>query len=112
MSTDVLIAEPKAEVDVSVVDCDIHLETQSPDDLTRYLSPWWRDRLHSRRGLSQRESYGPLWDPRRLDSYGTPGLPAGSEPDLVHQQLFREAGIDYAVILRHARGTVDPDPNA
>lgn len=103
---------PQPEVAVAIVDCDVHLEVQSRDVLLEYVPEPWRSRLGTERGTNHRESYGPYWNPRRLDSYGTPGLPAGSEPDLVYRQLFDEAGVDHAVVLRNARGTVDPELNA
>ena len=102
----------RAGVAVTVVDCDVHLEVQSREVLLEHVPEPWRSRLGTERGTNARESYGPYWNPRRLDSYGTPGLPPGSEPELVHRQLFDEAGVDYAIVLRNARGTVDPDLNA
>ncbi|HEY2238550.1 MAG TPA: amidohydrolase family protein [Streptosporangiaceae bacterium] len=106
------LADQNQEVAVSIVDCDVHVEFQNRDAMLQYMPEPWRSRLGSRRGTSQRESYGPLWNARRLDSYGPSGLPAGSEPDLVHKQLLSEAAVDFAIVLRHARGTVDPDLNA
>ncbi|HEY2238537.1 MAG TPA: amidohydrolase family protein [Streptosporangiaceae bacterium] len=99
-------------VDVNVVDCDVHLTHRHADEMLQYVPEPWRSQLGARRGTNKREAYTQFWDPRRLDSYGTPGLPAGSEPDLVHRQLFDEAGVDLAMILAQARCTVDPEINA
>lgn len=99
-------------VDVRVVDCDVHLTHRHTDELFRYLPGPVRAKLGARRGASKREAYTQYWDPRRLDSYGTPGLPAGSEPDLVRKQLFGDARVDLAVILAQTRCTLDPELNA
>ena len=53
--------------------------------------------------MSGRETYLPYWDGRRLDSYTGDG-PAGSDPDLVHQQLFTELGPLRAAVMHHASG--------
>ena len=99
-------------VDVTIVDCDVHLTPRSGEELLSYVPAADRSKLGARRGTNKREAYTQYWDPRRLDSYGTPGLPAGSEPDLVHKQLFDEAGVDLAMILAQTRCTLDPELNA
>jgi uncharacterized protein len=100
------------EVEVTVVDCDVHVAPRELDELFAHMPEPWRSRLGTRRRSSAREIYTPYWNPRRLDSLGPGGTPAGSEPDLLHRQLLEDAGVDFALLLPLVGFTVDPDLNA
>ena len=72
-----------------------------------------RDRLGSRRAnnSSGKEGYAAFGPGRRMDARPKHG-PAGSDPDLVFQQLFDEAAVDLAILIPEMRYTVDPELNA
>jgi predicted TIM-barrel fold metal-dependent hydrolase len=102
------------EVDVEIVDCDIHLVPQGKDELLERMPEPWRSKLGSRRAnnSSGKEGYANYGTARRLDAIPESGLPAGSDPDLVWRQLFHESGVDLGLIVAEMRYTGDPEINA
>jgi predicted TIM-barrel fold metal-dependent hydrolase len=102
------------EVEVQIVDCDIHLVPQSKDELLARMPEPWRSKLGSRRAnnSSGKEGYANYGTARRLDAIPASGRPAGSEPELVYDQLFRGSGVDLGVIVAEMRYTGDPAINA
>jgi predicted TIM-barrel fold metal-dependent hydrolase len=101
------------QVEVRIVDCDVHLVPRSKDELLERVPEPLRSRMGSRRAnnSSGKEGYAAFGPARRLDSIPASGGPAGSEPDLVFKQLFDEAGVDLAVLIPEMRYTVDPELN-
>jgi predicted TIM-barrel fold metal-dependent hydrolase len=101
------------ETDVKIVDCDVHLVPRSKDELLSRMPAVLRDRLGSRRAnnSSGKEGFAAYGPGRRMDSKPRFG-PAGSDPDLVFQQLFDEASVDLAILIPEMRYTVDPELNA
>src|SRR5262245_36302538 len=94
------------ETDVKIVDCDVHLVPRSKDELLSRMPAVLRDRLGSRRAnnSSGKEGFAAYGPGRRMDSKPKFG-PAGSDPDLVFQQLFDEAAVDLAILIPEMRYT-------
>ena len=90
-------------VDVEVVDCDIHVNPKSGTELASHLPDEWaargfRELLYGGGMLGTSVIFAPPNEGRRLDAFGTSG-PPGSDPIATSQQLFDEAGVDYAIIV-------------
>ena len=101
------------EVQVRVVDCDVHLKPQSKAELVERMPEPWRSRLGGRRAnATGKATYSNYEVGGRMDAKGPSGLPGGSEPEMVYRQLFDEAGVDLAMIVPEGRYTVDPAVNA
>ncbi|MEA2331675.1 MAG: uncharacterized protein QOH58_1813 [Thermoleophilaceae bacterium] len=81
-----------AEYDGPIVDCDVHAEPSSPDEILPYLPSEW-----SLDYLRQAGRTGPA-KLMRPDAAPESGGPAGSAPELVHTQLLEPLGIDRAVL--------------
>lgn len=94
--------------EVTVVDCDIHLTPRDAEALLVHAPRDAAERLRGRLYSAGRQAYVPYWSASRRDSVGADGAPAGSDPDLVWEQLFQDAGVDVAVVLPLLRMTVDP----
>lgn len=112
--TTVVDERPRSEVEqvaVEIVDCDVHLQPPNQAVLLEYLPEPWRTRYARWRVHMGREAYNQYWSARRLDSIGPDGGLSGSEPGLVHRQLFDEAGVDLALVLPQVRLMLDPDFN-
>jgi predicted TIM-barrel fold metal-dependent hydrolase len=107
-----VLSEVSPVVDVTLVDTDIHLTPRSADELIDHLPPGWKDRIGDRRRLATRGAYLPFGNPARLDSYTADGAPAGSDPDLVKQQLFSDEGMDFGLIVALPGHGPDPAFNA
>lgn len=102
---------PAGKVDVELIDCDVHLAPRELDEIVAYMAEPWRSKA-GRRINGGKPTYTPFGDAMRADSHPVTGL-AGSDPDLVAQQVFREAGTDFALILPLVGGfSVDPELNA
>src|SRR4051794_1509920 len=100
-------------VAVRIVDCDVHLVPQSKDELTERMPEPQRSRLGRRReNANGKATYVSYELEGRMDSRGPSGLPGGSEPELVYEQLFDDAGVDLAMLVPGGRYTVDPAVNA
>jgi predicted TIM-barrel fold metal-dependent hydrolase len=110
----IVASEPpvETEVEVSLVDCDVHVEPRSFDEIVTYMDEPWRSRAIAPRLPAGRATYRPLGDGKRSDSYPDVGVP-GSDLELLGEQLFRETATDYAIALPGVRGfSVDPELNA
>ncbi|HEY1775316.1 MAG TPA: amidohydrolase family protein [Solirubrobacteraceae bacterium] len=89
--------------DRSLVDCDVHNAYRSLNDLSEYLPSEWVTYIIE-------TGYGALPGTKamypnivgkhgtRYDSQPTDGAPAGSDRDLLRQQLLNEFGISHAVL--------------
>jgi len=100
--------------DVRFIDCDIHLKPL-PQVLERFLPEPWRSRPTALRPMIGRGSfYAPYTGGNRTDA--TPdGGPPGSNPEIVGQQLFVDAEIDFAINIPSGppfSSPLDPDLNA
>ena len=101
------------EVEVRVVDCDVHLVPQSKADLVERMPEPWRSRLGKRRAFANgKATYSNYEADGRSDAIGPNGWPGGSEPEMVYKQLFEDAGVDLAMLIPAGRYTVDPGVNA
>jgi predicted TIM-barrel fold metal-dependent hydrolase len=102
------------QVDVRIVDSDVHLVPQNRDEILVRMPEPWRSSLGSRRSnnSSGKEGYAAYGPARRLDSFPESGNPPGSEPEMVYQQLLQDAGVDLAILVPEMRYTGDPAINA
>jgi uncharacterized protein len=98
-------------VKVKVVDCDVHPQVTSDQDLVPYLPSGWEY-------LSRRDPPLP-WridmtnGARRVDSHPPTGGPPGSDPAFLGQQLLDEAKVDLAIMVPIENGAmVDPRADA
>lgn len=101
-------------VPVQLIDCDVHVEPKSRDELLSYLAEPWR----SRNQRADRFQSGvslylpPRSNRKRMDAFPPSGGPPGSDPEFMRQQLFGESAIDYAVLIpvvAHARANEDEE---
>jgi predicted TIM-barrel fold metal-dependent hydrolase len=95
---------PRAAVAVTVVDADVHPVPRSSDELRDYMpEPWrsqeWPMRLVDGTGMNTVALYTAPNKAQRLDSYAPSGGPPCSDPAFTEQQLFGEAGVDYAILI-------------
>ncbi|MGW5148785.1 amidohydrolase family protein [Rhodococcus koreensis] len=100
---------PTGDVEITVIDTDVHVEPRSFEELIDYLPATWRNRNVIDRVPYSRATYRTLDGGGRKDSVPEHG-DIGSDPDMVGQQLFVDDPIDYAILLPWSfRGfTVDP----
>ena len=90
-----------------VIDCDVHPTPRSAEELFRYLpesyqsisSEILRGWFRTNRGTGVFTGFGALATGHRHDAIPATGGPGGSDPDLMAQQLFEDAGISYAVLI-------------
>lgn len=107
------LEQPDSQVELSVVDCDVHLVPRQLDEIVDRMPEPWRSRIGNRRAKASGKSvYKSMEAAKRLDSYPESGAPPGSEPDFVYKQLFGEAGVDIALVIPEVRYTVDPEINS
>ena len=103
------------EVEVRLIDCDVHPAPSRPDELLDYMDEPYRSWQSTLPTMSGRNVLLPPEGGRRLDSYPASG-PAGSDPELLRRQLLEGAGVDLAILVPAAtRGLglpVDPDHQA
>jgi predicted TIM-barrel fold metal-dependent hydrolase len=103
----------RADVEVRIVDCDVHLVPTSKDEILARMPARLRDRVGKRRAnATGKETYRSFEKSKRGDSHPPSGAPPGSEPDFVYQQLFGDAAVDLAMLIPEGRFTVDPEINA
>lgn len=91
----------QAEVDVRIVDSDVHPVPRGPD-LFEYLPEPHRSRYWKRRGFPNTIIYdAPDYahaQAMRLDSFPSDGGFPGSDPELTFRQLIIEAGSDIGIL--------------
>jgi predicted TIM-barrel fold metal-dependent hydrolase len=94
---------------VSIVDCDVHPAVMSQADITRYLPERWHHYHRHANTLPYR--FDVINHGARVDARPASGKPAGSDPDLLEQQLLQETGVDFAIMIYHSLGPL-PHPEA
>lgn len=102
--------EPSAPETVSpkkqgIIDCDVHVSPQHPDQIRRHIGPEWQDRF----AMSGRDLYGHPTYVNRTDANPPSGLPVGSDPDFLRKQLVDEYGMDHLILIQ--RPFTNPQPN-
>jgi predicted TIM-barrel fold metal-dependent hydrolase len=93
-------------VAVELVDCDVHPEPASADELREYLPVAWQRAPDSL--LANTALYLPPAHPARLDAIGPDGAKAGSDPAFMERQLLGDAGVDVAILDPLVRRQKDP----
>jgi len=97
------------DIEVRVIDTDVHVEPRSFDELIDYMEAPWRDRPIINRVPFRRAGFTTFDVAGRMDAYPETG-DLGSDPNLVEKHLFIDESTDYAILLPFSlRGfTVDP----
>ena len=98
---------PDGSVAVQLIDCDVHPEFASSDELRDHLPPRWRDVPGSM--LAGTGLYQVPGHTLRLDAASPDGSRPGADPAFVEQQLLGEAGVDIAILDTLARRMRDPE---
>jgi len=92
---------------VGIVDCDVHPMPCSIDEIKQYMPMPWKDRYTGGgRGFFSNPVHG-----SRLDAKPSSGGPAGSDPDLMREQLIDQFSVAYAMLLPRAFCNLHPDPD-
>jgi predicted TIM-barrel fold metal-dependent hydrolase len=107
------IARP--DVEVKIVDADVHPAPHDRTELAEYLPEAWRARRLPSAVLDAVDApiYATPGSVVRLDSKPSGGGPAGSDPVMLEDQLFRSAGVDMAILLPlTARPMANPEHEA
>jgi predicted TIM-barrel fold metal-dependent hydrolase len=102
---------PGRKVKVKIVDCDVHPQVSSEEDLARFLPEKWKH-------IARRDPPLP-WridmtnGARRVDSYPPDGGPPGSDPSFMDEQLLGDAKVDIAILVPIEAGPMmDPVADA
>ncbi|CAM5457980.1 putative metal-dependent hydrolase of the TIM-barrel fold OS=Afipia felis OX=1035 GN=NCTC12722_03860 PE=4 SV=1 [Afipia felis] len=102
--------EAVRKISVNVVDIDVHAAPISTEELRQYMPDEWRSRRFPDSVFNAAEA--PIYvapnKAQRYDSVSPKGGAPGSDPDFTEQQVFRDAGVDYAILIPL---TVRPLPN-
>jgi len=102
------------EVDIRIIDIDVHFKPANAFALTDRLPEPWRSRTNIHRALTKAPLYNPYTGAMRLDAKPEGG-PTGSDPSLAGRQLLQEAGVDLAINIpvgEYFCPLVEPDLNA
>lgn len=91
-------AQP-TEVQVTLVDCDVHPTAHSSAELRAYLPEPWRSRPPQAFSDGDKQVYYVWGGGQRVDAYPPGGGPPGCDPALTEKQLFGDAGVDIAMLL-------------
>lgn len=117
MATTDVLERPKTRnrVKVRIVDTDVHPAPRTPEELRSYVPDPWRDLEWSNQVFDAVGS--PIYEApnkaQRRDSYSPAGGPPCSDPVFSEQQLFGDAGVDYAIhIPLTVRPTANPEHEA
>jgi uncharacterized protein len=120
MTTDTLVRQEvgtAAQPKLQIVDADVHPYMRSPGDLDPYLSERWQKHRKTYRE-NVRRAFTSTWVyPRmenqgnRLDAMPADGTPAGSNLDLMREQLLDLYNIEYGILqpLGNAGYVRNPD---
>jgi predicted TIM-barrel fold metal-dependent hydrolase len=109
------VRSEERRVPVRVVDCDVHLKPKSAAEIQEHMPEPWRSRANAQRLLEAGPIYRPYAYINRTDSIPADGSPPGSDPELVEQQLFVDAGVDIAINIPSGpplMPAVDPEVNS
>src|SRR6516165_163870 len=103
---------PSGEVDVEIVDVDVHTHmTQAV--LLEYMQEPWKSRVARYPRPASHTYYYPPDAPNgggmRMDSKPPTGGAPGSDPDFSFHQLIREAGVDIGIIEPFGPYEIDPE---
>jgi predicted TIM-barrel fold metal-dependent hydrolase len=99
-----VVEEPRR---TGIVDVDVHPVPRSPDEIRSHMPMPWRDRYKGeRRSFFLNPVHG-----SRLDSMPPGGGLAGSEPDLLREQLIDAYGVDYVILVARTFCNIHPDPD-
>lgn len=97
----------QTEKRTGLIDCDVHPSPKSPDEIRSYMDEPWRSRYSG----GGRGFYGNPVHGARLDAKPPSGLPTGSDPEFLREQLIEAYGHAYAILLPRAFCNLHPDPD-
>jgi predicted TIM-barrel fold metal-dependent hydrolase len=98
-------------VPVRIVDCDVHPQLRSGDDLLPFLPSRWAHIARKDPPLPWRINM--INDARRVDSWPESGGPPGSDPAFMDKQLLGDAKVDIAILVPIEFGPmIDPRADA
>jgi predicted TIM-barrel fold metal-dependent hydrolase len=92
----------------TLIDCDVHVQPVSPDEIKKYLAQPFRD------GFSRFKGRGIFDNPlgRTTINDKTPsGGPVGSDPDHLRKELIEPNGTEKAILNPWIYGDFFPDPD-
>jgi uncharacterized protein len=91
----------------AIIDTDVHVFPRNAEEISSRMDQPWRERYKP----MTRPFYWPVppITGSRIDATPPDGGPAGSDPDLLREQLIDEYGIDYAILLPRSFATIHPD---
>jgi len=90
-----------------IIDVDVHPVPRSPDEIRARMPMPWRDRFKGeRRSFFLNPVHG-----SRLDSMPAGGGPAGSEPELLREQLIETYNVAHAILISRTFCNIHPDPD-
>lgn len=95
----------KKKVKQGIIDCDVHVGAQHPDQIFKHMDDKWKDRF----AKSNRDLYAHPIYVNRTDAKPPSGLPIGTDPDFVREQLVDEYGMDHLILIQ--RPFTNPIPN-
>jgi predicted TIM-barrel fold metal-dependent hydrolase len=99
-----VVEEPRR---AGMVDVDVHPVPRSPDEIRSHMAMPWRDRYKGeRRSFFLNPVHG-----SRLDSMPAGGGLAGSDPDLLREQLIDAYDVSYAILVARTFCNIHPDPD-
>jgi predicted TIM-barrel fold metal-dependent hydrolase len=100
---------PKGGQKLAVIDCDIHPQVQSPDELMQFLPDRWREYARTWGGFYRQALADTLSHPRiapdvaRADAYPPKGLP-GSDLAFMQEQHLDANNVEYGMLMPLNRG--------
>lgn len=98
MSSETTEADSPGRADATVIDCDVHQNWASEEEILEYFPPEFRNRGITPPGgpgyANPTAGHGLC----REDSIPDDGSPPGSNYELLREQLFEDFGVDYALL--------------
>jgi uncharacterized protein len=90
---------------VGIIDCDVHVNPKSDDEIRHYISDRWKSRYRG----GGRDLFAHPMFVNREDARPPSGLPIGADPEFVWEQHVVEYGINHVILLH--RAFCNPLPN-
>ncbi len=82
----------------AIIDCDVHCEPHSEEEVRRFLPRRWQEHLETYGSYRFSGGGYPRYQNRRMDSFPPSGRKSGSDVDFLGTQLLDEHNIVWAVL--------------